>query len=84
MHEVLACSAAERCKQQSTCASAASRLSTPKSEHSNGRRRRTRTLIHNRFSLRTKECHTADAQHDVTSPSVSMSPLAGPDKKVHK
>ena len=61
-HKVLACSPAERCKEQSTSASALPMDGAPKSEHSNGRRRPTQTMIHTRISTACVQRQPAGAQ----------------------
>ena len=61
-HKVLACSPAERCKEQSTSASALPMDGAPKSEHSNGRRRPTQTMIHARISTACVQQQPAGAQ----------------------
>ena len=83
-HKVLACSPAECCKEQSTSASALPMDGALKSEHSNGRRRRTQMFIPNRFSQCTAQTHAADAQRGGEDHVGRMRAAAGPDKKVHK
>ena len=83
-HKVLACSPAERCKEQSTSASALPMDGAPKSEHSNGRRRRTQPLIPNRFSQSGAQAHAADAQRGGEDHVGRMRAAGVPDKKVYK